>query len=379
MSPAYDGRFAVVDKHENMHTRYYPCSACGAKLEYAPGQHALRCPYCGSENALEEAAPQQVEQALEELDYAAYLTQAAGDEPAIELQTVKCPGCGAASQLAAHITADRCPFCAVPLIASNAYAKRSLRPRAVAAFEVPEAAAREQFRSWIHGLWFAPNALKRAYRAASGLKGLYLPYWTYDSDTLTPYQGERGDHYYVTQSYEENGVRKTRQVQHTRWSAASGQVSLHFDDVLVPASQSLPREYLDKLEPWKLDALQPYREDYLAGFTVEAYQIGLADGFDGARVRMEPQIRSAICRDIGGDVQRIHRMAPQYREIRFKHILLPVWLSSYQYGGKTWRFLVNGQTGEVQGERPWSAWKITFAILAALLVLGALIYLSELQ
>lgn len=361
-----------------MSSRYYPCQACGAKLEFAAGQHALQCPYCGSSNAIEAAAPEQAAAAVEELDYADFLARAAGNEPAIERQTVNCPSCGAASQLPAHTTADRCPFCAVALIASNAYAGRTIQPRALAPFDIPEATARQQFRDWIHGLWFAPNALKQAYRAATGLKGIYLPYWTYDSDSHTPYQGERGDHYYVSESYVENGVSKSRQVQRTRWSGVAGEVALAFDDVTVPASSGLPRDYLDKLEPWRLASLQPYREDYLAGFTVEAYQLGLEAGFAAARLRMEPQIRAAICRDIGGDVQRIHSMTPRYSRIRFKHILLPVWLSSYQYGGKTWRFLVNGQTGEVQGERPWSAWKIAFAVLGAVLVLAVLIYLSEL-
>ncbi|PHV12265.1 hypothetical protein [Chitinimonas sp. BJB300] len=360
-----------------MSTRFYPCTACGAKLTYAPGQHMLSCPYCGANNPIPEALPEQTTDALAELDYAAFLDQAAGDEPAIERQTVQCPGCGAASQLAENIAADRCPFCAIPLIASNAYDGRTLRPKAVAPFDISEQVARQKFRDWIHGLWFAPNALKDAFRAAGGLKGMYLPYWTYDSETHTPYHGERGDHYYVGESYVENGVSKTRQVRHTRWSSVSGEVDVSFDDVIVPASQSLPRDYLENLEPWHLKSLQPYREDYLAGFTVEAYQIGLKAGFDNACGRMESVIRNAICSEIGGNEQRINSMTPEYRDIRFKHILLPVWLSSYQYSGKAWRFLVNGQTGEVQGERPWSAWKIAFAVLGVLLVLILFNYLRQ--
>ncbi|QNM97238.1 hypothetical protein [Chitinimonas koreensis] len=359
-----------------MSTTTYPCRQCGAKLEFAPGQHALACPYCGAENEIAAAPEAEVAAAVEELDYAGYLAQAAGDEPQIERQTVKCPGCGAESQLPANVAADRCPFCAVPLIAARAYAARTIRPRAVAPFEIRDADARDRFRRWIDGLWFAPNALKRAYRADHGLKGCYLPYWTYDAASDTPYRGQRGDHYYVTEQYTENGVSKTRQVQRTRWSPASGQVHLDFDDVTVPASRSLPQDYLDGLEPWRLGQLQPYRDEYVAGFTVEAYQVGLEPGFERARGRMEPVIRDAICRDIGGDVQQISEMSPRYSAITFKHVLLPVWLSSYQYGGKTWRFLVNGQTGEVQGERPWSAWKIAFAVLAVLLVLGVVIYLS---
>ncbi|WP_284198217.1 hypothetical protein [Chitinimonas prasina] len=359
-----------------MTTNHYPCTACGAKLEFAPGQHALQCPYCGAQNAIAVADAAEQETAVAELDYQAYLAQAAGNEPQIERQTVKCPGCGAASQLPANTTADRCPFCAVPLIASNAYAQRTIQPKAVAPFEIKENQARASFKDWIHGLWFAPNALKQAYRAASGLKGIYLPYWTYDANTDTPYRGERGDYYYVSETYTDNGVTKTRQVRRTRWSSAVGEVHVGFDDVTVPATQSLPTQYLHGLQPWRLEKLQPYREDYLTGFTVEAYQLGLQPGFTAAQGLMEPTIREAIRRDIGGDEQRIHNMSPHYYDITFKHILLPIWLSSYQYGGKTWRFVVNGQTGEVQGERPWSAWKIAGAILLALLLLFVVIYLS---
>ncbi|WP_269531105.1 zinc ribbon domain-containing protein [Chitinimonas sp. BJYL2] len=361
-----------------MTTQTYPCTACGAKLQFAPGQHALQCPYCGAQNAIPEADQAVQDTAVAELDYQHFLDQAAGNEATIERQTVKCPACGAQSQLPEHTTADKCPFCTAPLIASKATSLRLIQPRAVAPFEIPEADARNRFRGWIDGLWFAPNALKQAYRAATGLKGLYLPYWTYDANTDTPYTGERGDYYYVTETYTENGVTKTRQVQRVRWSPAAGQVAVSFDDITVPASRSLPQDYLNGLEPWRLSGLKPYREDYLAGFTVEAYQIGLQPGFEIARGEMEGGIRNAIERDIGGDLQRIHSMSPRYFDITFKHILLPVWLSSYQYGGKTWRFLVNGQTGEVQGERPWSYWKIGFAVLGGLLVLlFVLMLLSE--
>lgn len=342
----------------------HPCTGCGAKLEFAPGQNALQCPYCGERNVIEAAAAAQ-----DELDYAAYLANAAGNEATMERQTVNCPGCGAASQFPPNVAADRCAFCAAPLIAADAYARRTIRPRALLAFEIGESAAKARFGAWIDGLWFAPNALKEVRRAATGLKGIYLPYWTYDAASDTPYQGERGDHYLVTESYVENGVEKTRQVQRTRWSDCAGEVRLDFDDVVVPATTSLPHEILDKLAPWKLADLRPYREDYLSGFTVEAYQVGLEPGFALARQGMEAEIRQAIARDIGGDEQRIHRMSPHFRAITFKHILLPVWLSSYRYGGKTWRFVVNGQSGEVQGERPWSAWKIALAALAAILIL----------
>jgi hypothetical protein len=197
---------------------------------------------------------------------------------------------------------------------------------------------------------------------------VYLPYWTYDADSQTPYTGERGQVYYEQERYVEDGREKVRQVERVRWFPVSGQVNVKFNDVLVSASNSVPAQFVHGLMPWNLSLLTAYNEDFLTGFTVEAYQLGLEPGFGHAQREMEVGIRVAICRDIGGDRQTISSMDPHYFEIGFKHILLPIWLSSYRYADKTYRFIVNGQTGAVQGERPWSAWKIAGAVLVALTI-----------
>ena len=175
--------------------------------------------------------------------------------------------------------------------------------------------------------------------------------------------------YYESESFVENGQNRTRQVERIRWHSASGSVAVDFNDVLVPASGSVPKPFADGLAPWRLEQLTPYRDDYVSGFTVEAYQLGLEPGFGVAQQSMEGTIREAICRDIGGDRQRVLSMSPSYSHIAFKHILLPIWLSSYRYGDRTFRFLVNGQTGAVQGERPYSVWKLALAVVGTIIVL----------
>jgi len=131
----------------------------------------------------------------------------------------------------------------------------------------------------------------------------------------------------------------------------------------------VPKQFVHGLMPWNLNLLAPYNEDFVTGFTVEAYQLGLEPGFGQAQAEMEVGIREAICRDIGGDRQTIDAMDPHYSDIAFKHILLPIWLSSYRYADKTYRFIVNGQTGAVQGERPWSPWKIAGAVVLAIVII----------
>ena len=92
---------------------------------------------------------------------------------------------------------------------------------------------------------------------------------------------------------------------------------------------------------------------------------------------MDAVIRRDVAADIGGDEQRIEAVETRHSAETFKHILLPVWTAAYKYNGKSYLFLVNGQTGEVQGERPWSIWKILLAVLLALLLVGIAAYVAE--
>ena len=205
---------------------------------------------------------------------------------------------------------------------------------------------------------------------------MYLPYWTYDSRTETDYRGQRGTVYYepvhVDAGRQRPPRRQTEMVQKVRWRPASGRVRRHFDDVLVLGSRSLPARITDRLGPWDLQDLRPYAPDYLTGFQSEAYQVALGDGFENAKEKMRAALQSDVAADIGGDLQRIERMEVRHDEPTFKHILLPVWLGALRYGGKAYRLCINGRTGVVQGERPYSAWKILIAVVIALVVAGVI-------
>ncbi len=241
-----------------------------------------------------------------------------------------------------------------------------IKPKALLPFHVTHSQAGELFKQWIGSRWFAPNELRhRAERA--DINGVYMPAWTYDSDTTTYYTGQRGDDYWDTETYSsfENGrhVTRTRQVRKTRWRSASGTVYEHFDDVLVLASNSLPKGHAEALEPWDLNNLVPYQDEYLSGFQAESYQLDLPQGFEVAKTIMAEHIEHLIRMDIGGDHQRISSMDTRYAGVTFKHTLLPVWISAYRFHDRTFRFLVNARTGDVQGERPYSWIKITLLVV----------------
>jgi hypothetical protein len=150
-------------------------------------------------------------------------------------------------------------------------------------------------------------------------------------------------------------------------------VNNKFDDILIEASTTLNKQKLRALEPWDLKNLIAFNDKYLSGFRTETYQVDVKTGYQEAKGRMEPIIEQTIRQDIGGDTQMIHYTNSTYNNPTFKHILLPVWLSAYRYNNKVFQFLINARTGEVQGQRPYSATKIVFAILAAI-VFGVVMY-----
>ncbi|MFK7858970.1 MAG: hypothetical protein AB8B64_09120 [Granulosicoccus sp.] len=350
----------------------FPCAQCGAVLNYAIGSQSLECGYCGHRNAIALSNVQLEEldlhRALEKLQESASLTP--------QENGISCPNCAAHFELDTHIHAGECPFCGTDVVTDTSHAK-PIKPKGVLPFSITAEQAGESYRQWLGKRWFAPNALKKYARSDAELNGVYVPYWTYDSDTATAYRGQRGEVYYVTQRYTttQNGrtVTRTRQVPKVRWYPASGRTSRHFDDVLVGATKTLPRKITDWLAPWDLQNLEPYTEDYLAGFSSEVYQVDLDEGFTIAQATMDKVIRGDVKRAIGGDQQRIQQLSTKHSDTTFKHVLLPLWIAGFQFRGKTYRFVVNGRTGKVRGERPYSIIKIALAAVAAIAIAAALL------
>lgn len=360
----------------------FPCSQCGASLVFAPGTTHLRCDYCQHDNEIPEGLDP-----VEELDYTDYLNRLAEDSSeVIEVQSLTCGACTAelsAPDRDGGVTAFDCPFCG-HAVNTQAQSRRVIKPQSLLPFAQDRKQAQAAFRGWLKSRWFLPSKLLKYTRQDEALQGVYLPYWTYDTRTHSRYTGQRGEYYYVTQHYTArvNGktVQKTRRVRKTRWYSASGAVSVPFDDVLVPGFTDHDHELAHQLGGWNLGGIVPYDEAYLAGFRAEIYRVGLPEGFLQAKAQMEPEIRSVVRSDIGGDTQRVHTVNTDYHDVTFKHLLLPVWASAYRWRGKTYRFAVNGQSGAVRGQRPYSAWKIlglTAIILAAVGAAVALFALAQ--
>ena len=353
----------------------FPCDSCGSDLRFDPGADRLTCDHCGAAQEMAVAKAR----SIREIDIEEGLRASATDGDMEETRVSACPSCGAKVEFDPDVHAAECPYCATPVVTDTG-THRHIKPAGLVPFELSERKAKAAMNDWLGRLWFAPNGLKEYARKGRKLSGIYVPYWTFDAQTRTQYTGERGTVYYETKTVVVDGKRQNRQVAKTRWRRVSGRVQRFFDDVLVLASRSLPKTNTDNLEPWDLSALVPYAPAYLAGFRAEGYQVELREGLTEARDHMDRVIARDIRMDIGGDKQRIHSADTEMSDVTFKHILLPIWIAAYKYRGKSYRFVVNAQTGRVQGERPYSAWKIAFAVVFALIFaigIGFIVALAE--
>jgi DNA-directed RNA polymerase subunit M/transcription elongation factor TFIIS len=353
----------------------FPCSKCGALLVFAPSTQQLICQYCGQENQIERRF-----EAIQEYDFHQALIELAQAKPAAAEAHIHCDACGAGFKFANSVHAGECPFCGTAIVTSTAQAQ-PITPKSLLPFKITEQQAKQQFQRWLKGLWFAPNKVKKYTDDDAKLMGVYIPYWTFDSATETAYLGARGDVYYITQEVQVQREGRTftevRQVPQIRWTPVRGKVSRFFDDVLIGASKSLPRQIVDQLEPWDVANLIPYDESYLSGFSSEYYQVNLNQGFDEAKRKMDNVIYQDIAFDIGGDQQRIDQRNTTHNHTTYKHCLLPVWSAAFRYQQKTYRFVINGRTGQVQGERPYSIWKIVFAVILGTIALAGMLVFTQ--
>lgn len=343
--------------------RIFPCDRCGADLVFSIGQQSLQCPFCGSVKQIE--APQQ--HPIVERDFLQMLellqrqreSKTEQVESESDQHAIRCSSCGAEVLFQGTLTSTTCPYCASPLQRDKIHdSVTRITVDGVLPFHIPQAQAAERLRAWVKSLWWAPNEFLR--QGANGkFNGVYLPYFTYDSMTFTQFSGQRGDAYYVTVG-EGNNQRTERRIN---WSWVNGEFEMFFDDVLIVAAHNIRKDLIQYLEPWPLDQISPYTPELLAGFFSRTYDVKLEDGFQSARQRMEITLNGAVRSRIGGDEQIVSSQQTNYSAVTFKHLLLPVWLLAYRYRQKTYQVMINGATGQVSGQRPYSWVKITIALV----------------
>lgn len=351
--------------HVTESSRTYPCSACGGELHFDITSQMLKCAHCGNTHQLREN-----DGVVRENDLAAGVALARSGRLAAAAQAqgekeIVCQNCGGHTTFTGALTANRCPYCATPIQRDDIHdAPDRIPVDGVLPFRVDRAESKRLIERWIDSRWFAPSEFKTYHRTGS-FESVYMAYFTYDADTSTRYSGARGDEYTVTVGSGDNRRTETR----VRWTPVSGVVTDTFDDLPVFANTGFERDRVAKLEPWPTQEAEPYSPEYVAGHLCRTYDHDVEACFPEAQQTMERAIDRHIRLDIGGDQQRVHQRSIHWLRTEYKHLLLPIWLLTVIYMERPFQVYINGVTGEVHGQRPYSKVKIAAAVVAALVVL----------
>ncbi len=358
----------------------FPCPKCGAEVDFDAEHGTLVCAYCGYSSTVPVT-----EQAIREYDLESALTEMLSTPQEMGYgegkRSLKCESCGAVNTIDANIVSTECAFCGSNQVVPQQQVAQVIKPESLLPFEVDRKQAVVLFRAWLGRGFFRPNPVRKiAKEAEAKLQGVYLPFWTFDAYTSSWWRAEAGYFYSVTESYWTNDqqgrrVQRTREVQKIRWEPASGSLQLAFDDTLVPASQSVQQDMVERIYPFDTAALVPYEPAFLSGWGAEAYTVDLRSGWETAQEIMKAAVRQACAQRVPGDTQRNLAVSTAFSNVTYKHTLFPVWIASYRYGGEVYQFLVNGQTGEVQGQAPISWIKVALVVLLVLAVLAVVFWL----
>lgn len=358
----------------NQKSQTFSCPSCGGRMVFDPETQKLKCPYCDStkEFAVSHRTPNEYD-----IRFAPPVEDAAwGDET----RTVRCNGCGAQIVLTGETTAEVCPFCGAPHVLED-QSKVGIAPESLISFRVTKEQAAQSFRRWIKGKIFVPSKAKKM-AALGQITGVYLPHWTYDAHAVSRYVGRAGHYYYVTVQRTvtgPDGKKHTENVQERRirWEPASGVVENLFDDILIVGSERLPSKLLSSVQPFDLTHLAQYTPEFISGFLCEKPAIDVQRGWENAQQVIEREMTGLAERDIltHADVAEVTHLDTEHSDVRYKLLLLPMYVSSFPFKDKSFHVLINGQTGKANGQAPISPWRVLIAVLLGLLVIGGAVYL----
>jgi hypothetical protein len=291
-------------------------------------------------------------------------------------RSVQCQSCRAIMVYDAARVGQNCEFCGSPALVAYEEIKSPIRPEGVLPFRIDRSRVRDDIRKWWRSKWLAPGRLARA-ALVDTVRSLYIPYWTFDAKVHCPWEADAGHYYYVNvEGRDSQGRRVVRQERRTRWEHAAGVVDHAFDDEPVPGTQGLPLDLLRQVEPFPTQDLLPYDTAFLSGHVVEHYKVVLLEAANQSIAQMHAKLEQLCASQIPGDTYRNLQIRPDYSARTFKHVLVPVWLLSYDYGARAFQVIVNGSTGRIAGRYPYSIWKIVLLVTLAVVALIILAVLN---
>ncbi len=341
------------------------CPSCSSYMLYKVGSYSLECINCKSKKAIFTQKFSSNKEPLKK-SFSIHPIQ----------REIDCPSCGANNKFSEFVLSKRCNYCKAPLITKT---NNDIEIKAIIPFMINSQKAQKIFRKWLGSLWFAPNSLKKLLDFEHQFRGVYLPFFSFDSQTFSNYIGARGDAYYVQVQKEVIIDGKSQIVteleRRIAWSDVSGRVYRDFNNILIEAQKV--KTLANWMKNFDLNYLVSFNPAFLSGFESLEYSIEPNEAFLEAKEYMKEIIYKDVLQDIGGDEQRVYDIQSYFNNNKFELYFLPCYIGKYRYKKKEYSVIINGSNGEIIGNRPYSFIKIFLLVIIIGAILATFFYLDQ--
>ena len=324
------------------------CPSCGGTMIFQPGTDSLLCQSCGRKEVIPELVSKIP---VNEMDFLSAQNTASHDW-GMETKLVTCKQCGAETIQNKLQLSGMCPFCGSTTVEAADPAQDIMAPNGVIPFKISEKRALFIFKEWIKDRFLAPELLARDAQL-NKFYGIYVPLFTFDVLTVNRFTGH----------FTENN----------RTLFKCGKFQHQVDDFPVVASKQLCSDklLLNVIKDFRTREAKPYTPDALAGFPCEHYSVGLNEAWNSVGKDMDFYLKNQANKQDETRFLMGIDMATDYFNLKYKYLVVPVWINSFYYDNKLYMIAINGQTGKIDGQWPKSFG--TFAKKAALFFLESFI------
>lgn len=338
------------------------CKACGANLYFCPNSQDLACEKCGNHYPIINDGTIETHELFKENVQA----QEKHDKYVEKNKVFKCPNCGANVILNTYEISKSCPYCGTNLVIDTDVLPGN-KPDACIPFVFDEASASEKFAIGIKKKFWAPRKFKKGI-PQNQIKGIYIPSFAYDLDTVSIYRGRL---------YNESTHTDSDGHSHTErnYFSISGTHTSRFEDEIVECSSKMNQRDIMGVLPFNHSEQKAYTNEYILGYSVEHYDKNAIDSYPICKTIVDGKIRNQILRKYSYDGVDYLNVNSEYSNQKYRYYLLPVYRFDYIYKNKHYITYMNGQTGRVDNNVPKSRFKIFLAILLPILFVLAFILL----
>lgn len=315
----------------------FSCPDCGGKMIAQPGKPGLFCQFCGYRQASQQTGAGNG--AVQEQDWVTTIYTERGHRWELPTErTLTCQGCGATVTLLPTQVSTECPFCGTPQVVIKVESRELIQPGGVIPFEFDASAVFGHARRFLEERRFRPSDLD-GQSTVIPPRPVYVPFWTFNVSGEITWSGFTVD----------------REFRQSRLIPTGGVLGAFYDEVLVPATKSLPAEHLSALR-FDTNALVPYSTDLLADWPAEIYSVSMSDAAVLAHAQAHKKSEAIVQQDVelgmAGTVQNAKVEKTDLSVDSYKLALLPIWITGYTYKGQQYQLLNQRPNGAGARQRP---------------------------